>query len=108
YSLLNELGDRVGGERHLNNLMSQRDWPLRGIYFFFDTSEPRKDSGQGPRVVRVGTHALTIGAKSTLRGRLGQHRGTAAGSGNHRGSIFRLLVGQALLERGSLPLCPSW
>jgi hypothetical protein len=26
------------------------------------------------------------------------------GRGNHRGSIFRLLIGQALLARGGLPL----
>ena len=30
------------------------------------------------------------------------------GGGNHRGSIFRLLIGQALLARGGLPSCPSW
>jgi hypothetical protein len=27
---------------------------------------------------------------------------------NHRGSIFRLLVGQAFLAQGDLPSCPSW
>jgi hypothetical protein len=31
----------------------------------------------------------------------------ASGLGNHRGSIFRLLVGQALLTRGGLA-CRSW
>ena len=61
------------------------------------------------RVVRIGTHALAAcGSRSTLRQRLGQHRGGASGRGNHRGSIFRLLVGQALLTRGGLPPCPSW
>ena len=51
---------------------------------------------------------MTSGSKSTLRQRLGQHRGTLSGGGNHRGSIFRLLVGQALLASGADPPCPSW
>jgi hypothetical protein len=56
----------------------------------------------------IGTHALVAEARSTLRQRLGQHRGLTSGGGNHRGSIFRLLVGQALLARGDLPPCNSW
>ena len=54
--------------------------------------------------MRVGTHALTVGSKSTLWNRLSTHRGTVGGSqiggGNHRGSIFRLHVGKAMLARG--------
>jgi len=42
-----------------------------------------------------------------LWGRLSQHRGTGAGKGNHRGSIFRLLVGEAMLAREGRSL-PSW
>ncbi len=80
----------------------------RGVYFFFDPFEARRESGVGLRVVRVGTHALTSGSGSTLRQRLGQHRGGDSGRGNHRGSIFRRLVGQALLEQGGLPQCDSW
>lgn len=48
----------------------------------------------------MGTHALTENSKSTLWGRLAQHRGSAQGKGgNHRGSIFRLLVGAAIGEQ---------
>ena len=50
------------------------------------------------RCVRVGTHALRA-SSSTLWGRLRAHRGTPAG-GNHRGSVFRLHVGEALLNAG--------
>ena len=40
--------------------------------------------------------------------RLRQHRGTNRPSGgNHRGSIFRLLVGNSLIERDGVS-CPSW
>jgi hypothetical protein len=52
---------------------------------------------------------LGVGARSTLRQRLHQHAEKSSGSGgNHRGSIFRLLVGEALIARGDCPPCPSW
>ena len=54
-----------------------------------------------PRVVRVGTHGLRP-SHSTLWGRLSQHKGSVGGGmpggGNHRGSVFRLHVGSALLQ----------
>ena len=108
YGLLDRLEMCVGGARTLADLSNYRDWPQRGVYFFFEPSEVRLESGTGPRVVRIGTHALTQGSRSTLRQRLAQHRGKASGGGNHRGSIFRLLVGQALLERGGRGRCKSW
>ena len=44
-------------------------------------------------MVRVGTHALTATSRTTLWGRLRQHRGRLGGrnpgGGNHRASIFR-------------------
>jgi hypothetical protein len=81
-------------------------WPVRGVYFFFEPGENRSDGR--PRVVRVGTHALQAGSKSSLWQRLSQHRGTKSGRGNHRGSIFRLLVGKALKGRGQHPSARSW
>lgn len=108
YELLSRLESRLGGKRTLEHLGTAREWPRRGVYFFFEPGEERSDSGTGPRLVRIGTHALGAGAKSTLHQRLRQHGGGSAGGGNHRGSIFRLLVGEALLERGDLPPCPSW
>jgi len=108
YRLLDRLSDQLGGLRTLSHFSDYRDWPRRGVYFFFEPGETRSDSGDGLRVVRVGTHALTIGSRSTLRQRLSQHRGSRAGTGNHRGSIFRLLVGQALIARGEVGPCESW
>lgn len=84
-----------------------RSLPQRGVYFFFEDGEERRDSGRGPRVVRVGTHALAAGSRSTLAQRLRQHRGSPRG-GSHRGSIFRLLVGQAALASTPEARCPSW
>jgi len=108
YALLDQLERRLGGTRTLATFDSHRDWPQRGLYLFFEPSEMRLESGHGPRIVRVGTHALSAGSRSTLRQRLGQHRGLASGGGNHRGSIFRLLIGQALLARGDVAPCASW
>lgn len=85
-----------------------RQAPDRGVYFFFEPGEERRESGGGQRVVRVGTHALSVGSRSTLRQRLNQHQGTGSGRGNHRGSIFRLLVGQAILARNPQITCASW
>lgn len=71
--------------------------PERGVYFFLDpTSSNEQDQW---RICRVGTHAVSLGSKSTLRARLRAHLGTRSGSGSHRGSIFRLHVGNALLRR---------
>ena len=93
------LADCVGG----------KNWPNRGVYFFCETGEARSGSGAGLRVVRVGTHGLKAGSRSTLWSRLSQHRGPArASGGNHRGSIFRLLVGIALAQRHGIELPPSW
>jgi len=61
YSLLDRLEQRVGGNRVLTDLGGFRDWPKRGVYLFFEPSEGRCHSGEGPRVVRVGTHALGEG-----------------------------------------------
>jgi hypothetical protein len=58
--------------------------------------------------VRVGTHALKTGSGTKLWTRLAQHKGQAnTGGGNHRGSIFRLIVGAALIRRDGLAF-PKW
>jgi len=58
--------------------------------------------------VRVGTHALKDGSGTGLWTRLSQHRGqTKSGSGNHRGSIFRLIVGASLIARDG-DRFPTW
>jgi hypothetical protein len=97
YRILGELRERKGGCRRLGTCFSKMDWPERGIYFFFENGELRED-GKTLRAVRAGTHAVAIGAISTLWQRLLTHRG-----GNHRSSIFRRRVGEALLPNLGLP-----
>jgi hypothetical protein len=109
YDLLDELEGRLGGKRVLSECDGRMGWPQRGIYFFFETGEARSDTGAGPRVTRVGTHALAARSSSKLWTRLSQHRGQArSGGGNHRGSIFRLLVGAAMLKRDGVTEPKSW
>ena len=108
YRLLTTLEERLGGARRLADCTGRMPWPKRGVYFFCEPGEIRTDSGAGPRVVRVGTHALKAGSGTTLWNRLSQHRGQVrTGGGNHRGSVFRLVVGTALIERDGLD-CSTW
>ena len=100
YEILATLEKKTGSAQKLADCSGRMNWPKRGVYFFFEDGEKRSDTGNGPRVVRVGTHALTLGSGTKLWTRLSQHRGqTKSGSGNHRGSIFRLIVGAALIKK---------
>lgn len=105
YDAIGQLRMVCGGERRLATCDGRMGWPRRGVYFFFEPGEIRRNGE--PRIVRVGTHALTARSRTSLWNRLSQHRGTAGGQrpggGNHRGSIFRLHVGQCLLARDGDP-----
>ena len=108
YEIVSELRKLCSVVR-LGDAHGRMSWPERGVYFFFEDGEDRSDSGSGPRVVRVGTHALKAGSRTTLGRRLRQHRGVErSGGGNHRASIFRLLVGAALIEEEDGLECPTW
>lgn len=103
YELLDSLERRT-----LSECSGRLLWPDRGVYFFFDPTQTRSDTGDSHRLIRVGTHALKAGSKTTLWKRLSQHKGTAkSGGGNHRGSIFRLLTGDALIRSLRID-CPTW
>lgn len=108
YRVLDVLQERVGGARRLSECNGKLSWPRRGVYFFMEEGEDRIDSGAGRRIVRVGTHAISQGSRTKLWSRLSQHRGQiSSGGGNHRGSIFRLIVGTALMARDDHEL-PTW
>jgi len=114
YRLLDELAEKVGGPRLLSRCDARTGWPIRGVCFFFEPGELRRDGR--PRVVRIGTHALNSRSTTTLWTRLAQHRGTRGGTspggGNHRASVFRKHVGAALLGRdpelATDPAAASW
>lgn len=86
-----------------------RTLPNQGIYFFWQSGEARMSQPFENRIVRIGTHAVSAGSKSTLWNRLRTHRGGENGNGNHRGSIFRLHVGQSLIRKSGLEAeFPTW
>src|SRR3984885_3438171 len=108
YSIMDQLEKAIGGARALADCRGRMKCPARGVYFFREAGENRSDTGEGLRVVRVGTHALKAGGSTTLWGRLSTHRGQLrSGGGNHRGSIFRLIVGTALIARDRHEF-PTW
>ena len=112
YSLLDDLAATVGGMRRLGDCDGRMNWPDRGIYFFFHPDETRSDTDQR-RLTRIGTHAVSEGSSTSLWNRLRTHRGaqrgTYEGGGNHRGSVFRKRVGEAIIERDDLQEAyPEW
>lgn len=108
YEILGKLERRVGERRILAECSRSSGWPTRGVYFFMENGEDRSESGDGLRIVRVGTHSVkTGGSKTSLWNRLSQHKGSTSGLGNHRGSVFRLLVGRALINKESIK-CETW
>ena len=112
YELLTRAAENHAGLRRLSDPHAGIGCPSQGVYFFFEAGEIRANGS--PRVVRVGTHAVTRSSKATLWERLRQHRGSSAGrhpgGGNHRGSIFRRHTGASLIARDQLPqgLLDSW
>jgi len=109
YDILGDLEESLGGKRTLAGCNGRMDWPERGVYFFFEESEYRTEKPEQLRVVRVGTHMVSRGSRSTFWHRLHTHRGAEDGRGNHRGSIFRLHIGNALMNRANGDIqVPSW
>lgn len=109
YGIVATLREKCQGFRCLKECTQKSGWPGRGVYFFFEDHEFRED-GSTFRVVRVGTHAVSANSRTTLWNRLHTHKGASTGGGNHRGSIFRKRVGEALLQvRGYPPgIGASW
>lgn len=113
YAILDDLSARLGGGRAFRHCDGRMSWPSRGVYFFFEPGEVRAAGAAGQRVVRVGTHAVSAGSKTTLWQRLKQHRGYGGGgsgsAGSHRGSVFRHHVGLALMRSGRGPnVAEAW
>jgi len=106
YDLIEQLEAKCGAKRLLTDCHGKMHWPKRGVYFFFEAGEVRTTSGNGLRVVRVGTHSIDkLDNQQTLWDRLRTHRGPLTGKyangGNHRASVFRKHVGYALIARDS-------
>lgn len=112
HSALRELYIAQSGGRKLSECTGKLGWPSRGVYFIFEPNElldTRRFKPLLQRITRVGTHAVSKGSKATLWDRLGAHKGTVGGLGNHRSSIFRLHVGAALMAQSPRKWSlPTW
>jgi hypothetical protein len=109
YAALDDLDRGIGGMRRFAECSGRDRWPSRGLYFFFEPGEYLGEHKNRLRVVRVGTHAVSINSRSTLWHRLKTHKGNANGGGNHRSSIFRQHTGFALIKSGRVGSeCPTW
>ncbi len=103
YALMDALCRRCGGMQFRRNARDRMSRFERGVCFFFDPSERRTDSGNGPRVVHIGTQAPTDPSGSALGTGFRQHRGTFessqpdAGNGPH--FAFGQHVGAAMVAR---------
>lgn len=97
-----------GNRLPLGEYLASKSLPARGLYIFSDASEPSEIAPGQPRIVRIGTHAVSEGSSSSLRGRLRTHLGTGSGGGSHRSSIFRLHVGNSFLQSIPREDAPHW
>jgi hypothetical protein len=109
YELINSLEIGLSGKKNIGELSGKSGLPKKGVYFFFEPKEKRRFKPDKLRVIRVGTHGVSRGSKSSLWQRIKTHIGTNSGGGNHRGSIFRLHIGNSILEKKILSSkYPSW
>jgi len=109
YEILLEHGSLVTQGRSFGTPKFYDRIPDKGVYFFFEPSQHRMLSKEQRRVIRVGTHGVSLGSKSSLLNRINTHFGTRSGSGNHRSSIMRLHIGAAMLAQGDLGFkVPTW
>ena len=87
YKALAALSGPVGGPRSLRNCNGSWAGSKPGVYLFMEDGELRSQTGKGPRIVR----------RQPLETPL-HTGGRTTGECNHRGSIFRLIVGTALIK----------
>ena len=110
YSLLDDLEEKIGGRRQLGRCSGKMYWPKRGVYFFFEPGEMRTVKPYSSRVVRVGANAITTtNTSSTLWEKIKKHKGTKTRrGGDHRTSVFRCLIGNAIGQQNPELMPESW
>ena len=93
YSLLSQLETALGERGRLLIAVVVLDGHNVEFTFYRTVERIGQDTGSGPRVVRIGAHALISASTHEALAGLSQHRDQMrGGSGNDRGSIFRLIV----------------
>lgn len=124
YKLIAEIKIIIGGAHKLSECLGRKKCPGHmkcpspmgwsdrvdpkqnmGVYFFQENSENQRDTGEGPRIVRVGTSKALCNRFRQTKGN--SSKGNLSGGGNHRASVFRRLIGDALINRDNLEY-PTW
>jgi hypothetical protein len=98
YKIMERLWQGQKGGRRFVEMNGRMNWPERGVYFITGEAPEFERSAPMPRIIRVGTHAVSKGSRTTLWDRISTHRGTGAGAGSHRSSIFRSHVGRTIIR----------
>ncbi|MBP1096321.1 hypothetical protein JOE50_006851 [Bradyrhizobium japonicum] len=107
YKIMARLWRSQRGGRRFTEMTGKMDWPERGVYFIADAAQKIEQRSSVPRIIRVGTHAVSKGSRTTLWDRIGTHRGTQAGEGSHRSSIFRSHVGRTIIRTEAEAIWPD-
>lgn len=107
YDVVYYVANKTSGIRLLSECTGKMDWPKKGLYYILDFSEYSIAQNSSPKIIRVGTHAVSQGSKSTLWNRLKTHKGLNNGGGSHRSSVFRLHIGNAIIAKNGLNI-PTW
>jgi hypothetical protein len=106
YAMLDKLEKNIGGARKLADCSGRLIWPKRGVYFFRESGEQRFDSGVGPRIVRVGTHALKA-ASTIWRSAAAQSQSRAQSSSELPPHWSSCLISSSPLSRCATSRCRS-
>ena len=107
YDMLNFYANKYSLLWDFSDQSLQKQCPKQGVYIFLDKNEHRIFDTNFFRVARIGTHAVSNGSSSTLWNRLKTHMGNSNGLGNHRSSIFRSHIGEALIRKNEINI-DSW
>lgn len=107
YNNVYNVAEKTGGIKLFKDCDGKKYWPQKGLYFIFDMSESCFIAQKPNKIIRIGTHAVSKGSKSTLWHRLKTHKGLNNGGGAHRSSVFRLHIGNALINKHNLHF-PTW
>jgi len=109
YKIMARLWRGQKGGRRFIEMSGKLSWPERGVYFITGEVPEIEQHASMPRIIRVGTHAVSKGSRTTLWDRISTHRGTEAGGGSHRSSIFRSHMGRTIIRTETKAKWPdSW
>jgi hypothetical protein len=107
YRMMQDLQLNSSQLRLFSECSGAMNWPKRGLYIYFRENENRLFSGNNLKVIRVGTHAVSLSSASSLWQRIKTHQGNLQGIGNHRSSVFRMHIGSSILAKEKISLS-SW